>query len=53
MATCFAPLHVVGGLLFGAYLSFTFLLAWTNFTPILNIVKAFIDGFHRYCQGNL
>lgn len=33
---------VVGGLLFGAYLIFTFLLAWTNFTPILNIVKAFL-----------
>lgn len=31
-----------GGLLFGAYLTFTFLLAWTNFGPILNIVKAFL-----------
>lgn len=30
----------VGGLLFGAYLVFTFLLAWTNFSPVLNIVKA-------------
>ncbi len=33
---------VVGGLLFGAYLSFTFLLAWTSFSPVLNIVKAFL-----------
>ena len=33
---------VVGGLLFGAYLIFTFLLAWTSFTPLLNIVKAFL-----------
>lgn len=31
-----------GGWLFGAYLIFTFLLAWTNFGPILNIVKAFL-----------
>jgi hypothetical protein len=31
-----------GGLLFGAYLTFTFLLAWTNFSPVLNIVKAFL-----------
>lgn len=31
-----------GGLLFGAYLIFTFLLAWTNFGPVLNIVKAFL-----------
>lgn len=31
---------VVGGLLFGAYLIFTFLLAWTNFSPVLNIIKA-------------
>jgi len=31
-----------GGLLFGAYLTFTFLLAWTNFSPFLNIVKAFL-----------
>lgn len=31
-----------GGLLFGAYLIFTFLLAWTNFSPVLNIIKAFL-----------
>ena len=31
-----------GGLLFGAYLIFTFLLAWTNFNPVLNIIKAFL-----------
>ena len=29
-----------GGLLFGAYLAITFLLAWTRFSPALNIVKA-------------
>lgn len=33
---------ITGGILFGAYLIFTFLLAWTNFSPILNIVKAFL-----------
>ena len=33
---------ITGGLLFGAYLTFTFLLAWTNFNPVLNIVKAFL-----------
>ena len=33
---------IVGGVLFGAYLTFTFLLAWTNFSPMLNIVKAFL-----------
>ena len=33
---------VCGGLLFGAYLTFTFLLAWTNFNPVLNIIKAFL-----------
>lgn len=33
---------IMGGLLFGAYLIFTFLLAWTNFSPVLNIVKAFL-----------
>ncbi len=32
----------VGGLLFGIYLIFTFLLAWTNFSPALNIIKAFL-----------
>lgn len=31
-----------GGLLFGAYLVFTFLLAWTHFSPVLNTVKAFL-----------
>lgn len=30
----------VGGLLFGIYMVFPFLLAWTNFSPILNVVKA-------------
>lgn len=33
---------ITGGILFGAYLIFTFLLAWTNFSPMLNIVKAFL-----------
>lgn len=33
---------IKGGLLFGAYLIFTFLLAWTNFSPVLNIIKAFL-----------
>jgi hypothetical protein len=33
---------IVGGLLFGAYLTFTFLLAWTHFSPALNIIKAFL-----------
>jgi hypothetical protein len=33
---------IAGGLLFGAYLTFTFLLAWTNFSPVLNIIKAFL-----------
>jgi hypothetical protein len=33
---------VNGGLLFGAYLIFTFLLAWTSFNPALNIIKAFL-----------
>jgi glycerol-3-phosphate acyltransferase PlsY len=32
---------VAGGLLFGAYLTFTFLLAWTNFNPVLETLKAF------------
>jgi hypothetical protein len=31
---------IMGGLLFGAYLTFTFLLAWTHFNPILNSIKA-------------
>lgn len=29
-----------GGLLFSFYLVFTFILAWTNFSPVLNIIKA-------------
>lgn len=33
---------VMGGILFGAYLIFTFLLAWTKFSPALEIVKAFL-----------
>lgn len=33
---------VMGGLLFGAYLIFTFLLAWTSFNPFLNTIKAFL-----------
>jgi uncharacterized membrane protein YuzA (DUF378 family) len=33
---------ITGGLLFGAYLTFTFLLAWTHFNPVLNIIKAFL-----------
>jgi hypothetical protein len=33
---------IIGGLLFGAYLIFTFLLAWTHFNPVLNIIKAFL-----------
>jgi hypothetical protein len=32
----------MGGLLFGAYLIFTFLLAWTRFSPLLNTVKAIL-----------
>ncbi len=32
----------IGGLLFGAYLVFVFLLAWTHFNPVLNTVKAFL-----------
>ena len=32
----------MGGLLFGAYLIFTFLLAWTNFGPVLNTIKAIL-----------
>jgi hypothetical protein len=33
---------ITGGLLFGAYLIFTFLLAWTSFNPLLNTIKAFL-----------
>lgn len=32
----------LGGFLFGAYLVFPFLLAWTNFSPALNIIKAIL-----------
>lgn len=30
----------LGGFLFGGYLIFTFLLAWTTFSPVLNVIKA-------------
>lgn len=33
---------VFGGLLFGAYLIFTFLLSWTRFSPSLNVIKAIL-----------
>jgi hypothetical protein len=33
---------IAGGLLFGAYLVFIFLLAWTRFNPALNSIKAFL-----------
>lgn len=33
---------IVGGVMFGAYLIFTFLLAWTRFTPALEIIKALL-----------
>jgi hypothetical protein len=33
---------IAGGLLFSAYLAFIFLLAWTRFNPVLNIIKAFL-----------
>lgn len=33
---------IIGGLLFGAYLFFTFLLAWTYFNPVMNIIRAFL-----------
>lgn len=32
----------LGGVLFGAYLGFTFLLSWVNFSPLLNTIKAFL-----------
>ncbi len=32
----------IGGLLFGIYLCFVFLLAFTHFSPALNLVKAFL-----------
>lgn len=33
---------VLGGVLFGAYLAFTFLLSWVQFSPVLNTIKAFL-----------
>ena len=33
---------VIGGLLFGAYLGFVFLLAWTSFSPVLSLIRAFL-----------
>lgn len=33
---------IIGGLLFGLYLSFTFMLAWTNFDPVLATIKAWL-----------
>jgi uncharacterized membrane protein YuzA (DUF378 family) len=33
---------IAGGLLFGVYLAFIFLLAWTRFNLILNSIKAFL-----------
>lgn len=33
---------ILGGALFGAYLAFTFLLSWANFSPLLNTIKAFL-----------
>lgn len=32
----------LGGLLFGAYMAIIFLLAWTQFSPVLNIIKAIL-----------
>ncbi|MCI8843865.1 MAG: hypothetical protein HFF08_07125 [Oscillospiraceae bacterium] len=32
----------LGGFLFGAYLAFPLLLAWTSFSPALNIIKAIL-----------
>ena len=31
---------IYGGLLFGAYMAIVFLLAWAQFTPVLNMLKA-------------
>ena len=31
-----------GGIFFGIYMAIIFLLAWTQFTPVLNIIKAFL-----------
>lgn len=33
---------VLGGVLFGAYMAIIFLLAWTKFSPVLNIIKALL-----------
>lgn len=33
---------ILGGVLFGAYMAIVFLLAWTQFNPVLNIVKAIL-----------
>ena len=32
----------LGGIFFGIYMAIIFLLAWTQFTPALNIIKAFL-----------
>ena len=32
----------LGGILFGAYMAIIFLLAWTNFSPVLNVIKAIL-----------
>lgn len=37
---CIRRAFTLGGFMFGAYLIFTFLLAWTNFSPVLNVIKA-------------
>lgn len=33
---------IIGGLLFGVYLAFVFLLAWTHFSPTLSVIRAFL-----------
>lgn len=33
---------IIGGLLFGFYLIFAFLMAWTSFSPVLNIIRAIL-----------
>ena len=32
----------MGGVFFGVYMAIIFLLAWAQFTPVLNIIKAFL-----------
>ena len=32
----------LGGIFFGIYMAIIFLLAWTQFTPVLNLMKAFL-----------